>query len=294
MIGRVVASPILPRIGGSPVGDPNEPIFQGGVDTSALYENFQAYTQVSDMDVANGGPYITLHQGDMILITNDGIDGQKSLECNYDNEADPILESNFSIGTADHFIASFWYKPSGNYHGKIWANMTLGGQHRYMLERTNSGGDYLEDTANGLLCWWNSSGGSLSADVPDFPRDGVGWYHDDPGGPNGVGALFKQNKNFLLIDSDTMFSDGLWHRLTTRFRRGTNVAGGQDIECWMDGIKIMEYLGSNGARCESGKIWGRTWSGSTTFTQQMGGPRSIPQPDPGRNRRDAVRLWVKN
>jgi len=286
-----VAPVVIPPGGG---GDPNEPIFQQGVDSSKLYENWESFPTIASLDITNGGPYITVNMDSASFITNDGVDGPKSIEFNYDVAADPIIESNFSIGTADHFIATFWYKPSGNYHGKIWANSELSGNHRYMLERTNSGGDYLNDIANGLLCWWNSSGTSQTSEAPDFTTNGVGWYHDDPTGPNGVGALFKQNKNFPVIDSDVMFTDGsVFHRLTTRFRRGTNVAGGQDIECWLDGIKIMEYLGSNGARCESGKIWGRTWSGSTTFTQQMGGPRSIPQPDPGRNRRDAVRLWVK-
>ena len=110
----------------------------------------------------------------------------------------------------------------------------------------------------------NAGGGQANRILLQFARDGIApaplaacnASMAGVGTPTWsiAGALFKQNRNYPAWGIRTHANDGKWHRYTTRFTKSTLRPaadfGNGRIEMWVDGVKVLEYLGDDPNRCE--------------------------------------------
>jgi len=141
-------------------------------------------------------------------------------------------------------------------------------------------------------CFRGRAGSNPSGEV------GFVWYHDDTSAPNGIGTIFSQNLNYGTGTGKwnrTMNSDGNWHRVTARLTKGPSQYYAS-LEMWVDGVKIMEYLGNDPSRCEYGHVpWGPTNPGSQRIVNliDFGGPSAFnwPSGTPGNLDYTGMRLW---
>jgi hypothetical protein len=121
---------------------------------------------------------------------------------------------------------------------------------------------------------------------------------DGPVGGTGT-AWYFQNMNAATRPVVGYYNDGNWHLLKMKLTPGTfqNSTGGDgSIEMWMDGVKIMEYIGSDPTRPEYRQVLVPTTVAGQWKNLSIGGPfNGGPSPAQGPQSKDYddVKVWVR-
>jgi hypothetical protein len=242
-----ISKPLLPV-------DPKEPVFAAAQNKELFYDGFEGFTssaQLATYQSVYPDRYATAGTG--INLTSSGaVAGQKAVRFTYpasSNQGNELLEV---LSTADNdpaaVVVTFWLRSQPNY--TWWSGSGVGGQaHKIFIANISGAPD-----GNRILLEFDRSGiepTELNACFPGLEFLPTPTWSIGP-------ALYKQNLALGSWSVLTNANDGQWHRYTTRFQKATvrpsTAQGNGRIEMWVDGLKIMEYIGDDPSRCEYGLV----------------------------------------
>ena len=133
-----------------------------------------------------------------------------------------------------------------------------------------------------------------------FPSNGPGFVLSVDGAVGATGSFwYFQNLNGVTRAPMTFYNDGNWHLLKVKLTPGTfqNSTGGNgSVEMWADGVKVMEYIGSDASRPEYNQVLVPTTVAGTFKNMVIGGPfNGGPSPAQGPMWKDYddVKVWVR-
>ena len=297
-----VAPVVLPPSGG---GDPTEPVFQQGVNTSYYFETFASYANGAAMGSGGGGDYFYLLTETPVLSTNSptGSAGRKATSTRTAPDSGGHWEwspnfSGFSLpSTLPVTIVTWLWRTTGvQYEGKGLIHEQVSGNFRYVCQP-----HILQGAIPAALhdAYWNANGTGKFADTPDVGVPCWGIWHDGIPAPdqpawfdaNGfcmyhhnVGKSFDQS---IYLDSATLIRHTL--RLTTPSTGGYGGGKGR-IEMWIGGLKTHEWIGDDAGRPEFGLVLVQTprpvdlWQCPGPSAHNFSGTATIEYSD--------VRIWA--
>jgi hypothetical protein len=233
--------------------DPTEPLYVASQNKEIFYDGFEEFGNTSQLlTYQSVYPDRYAIDGAGIGLTTSGAEaGQKAARFTYPASADQGNELLEALYTADIdpsvVVVTFWLRSQPNY--TWWSGTGTGGQGHKIFVANISGAP----SGDRLLLEWDHAGiepAQLNACFPGLA------FLPTPTWSIGQ-ALYKQNlgPSWSVL---TNANDGQWHRYTTRFQKSTNrpstAEGNGRIEMWVDGLKIMEYIGDDPNRCEHGLV----------------------------------------
>jgi hypothetical protein len=204
------------------------------------------------------------------------------------------------LNSAPVVILTYGFRNTGRfYEGKEFIIRNQAGDQRFVL--ISFGNLIVPQSLEN--CWYSNAypynPGAPSvpplATTPTWSRDGLGTVSGPS--PHFLGGTtgFPDAQFFVAGTKVGPKNDGRWHRFTYRFTKERAGGGTGRLEGWFDGVKFMEYIGDDSARCEYQKVW--TWSnantvwnndlyfvGTTSGGQVWGGGATVDM--------DGVRLWI--
>jgi hypothetical protein len=216
-------------------------------------------------------------------------------------DQDAVLEGNVLGGgvPAQFAVVEFWMRTKPGYP---WRRMGAADQQG-AGEKTiiwNAGASTVPRFVlggGGLMpsgTWW---GGKYNA---AWPRSGQGVVLSADGDVGGTGTFwYFQNLNGTTRDPTTYMNDGNWHLWKFKLTPGTfqTLTGGNGaIELWVDGVKIIEYIGSDPTRPEYNQVLVPLMSMNMIQNVQIGGPfNGGPSPAQGPQWKDYddIRIWMR-
>ena len=220
-----------------------EPVFNAATDTEHFFGDFEAYGGTSDMitwESRRPRRWIELGSGQTTLQTGGGNKRMRATYVAGGGDQQRIgLESTsgWSVSNGSSLVYTVEYRTMSGYQ---WAGQGGnlgggGGRNKWFLTNINQGG--LDRTD--MIIGQEPQTPSLSPPYPPPPRTHFS--------VNVSGSNWQQNMD-MSIHPNTI-NDGNWHRITMRQRWGSS--RGQDrIEMWVDGLKVMEYIGDDFDRPE--------------------------------------------
>lgn len=243
------------QIGEPPPADADEPVYAASQNHELYFDGFESFNSTNQL-LTYGSVYANRYANSgaagISLTTNGAVAGQKAARFTYSSSSsqeNELLEVvSTDGGNPSVVVLTFWLRAKPGY--VWWSGVGTGGQGHKIFVANISGAPQ----GNRLLLEWDHSGiepSELNACFPDLA------YEATPTWSIGS-ALYKQNMALTSWSVLTNANDGGWHRYTTRFQkstvRPTTARGNGRIEMWVDGRKIMEYLGDDPARCEYGLV----------------------------------------
>jgi len=245
-----------------------EPVFNAAVDAVMFYDDWESYpTSASLFDGSGDYRYSTNSPAGISILTTQVFEGTRKVSFDYQAAGDinHILESGAIAkntgGGPRVVVLSYAYRNVGTpYKGKEFVILVKGdGSQQLKLV------SFMDFIAPSSLqgCFYDAPGNPRRPDIPPegkskaWNRDPVGhqymgnagypdWYQYPPGGTS-AGPI----------------NDGSWHRFSAMFTKERDSQPGTGrIEMWIDGIKVMAYIGDDPVRCEYGQVY--TARGATT------------------------------
>ena len=295
MVCLAAAGAGLSSCGGDALAGPppppsaTEPVYSSSQHTSMFYDGFESYASTNSLTDGSGAySYVTLPSGltGISLVASAAGEGSKKVAFDFtaSGDLDRLLETANVSGDGSVVHVSWLFRNVGNVHHEKQFIIFKGGGQRWVY---NIWG--IVAPIGLASCYYNGGlyGTPKTPDIP--PQGGVapGWNNDP------TGYQYQQNMGYLQFRMNDVINDGSWHRYTTRFEKERAGSGTGRIEVWGDGIKIIEYLGDDPARCEYQKVFTSTTSQElvsafqfpTTTSGQFpwGGGATIEY--------DAIRIW---
>ena len=231
-----------------------EPVFAPASNTTLFWEDFEVYRDQADLITWQShypSRYATRNPGQIELRTTGAFAGQKSTRFHWPasetyQDADVLLEvTNVSGSAVPVVVYQFMVKWKPGFPHKRRAADRNGAGYKLFIHNIKGAG-------------WERVLIGTSSVLPQFFPEYAAQWPDRIAVLFGMGDLYYQtNMNGKITDGDGYLNDGNWHRFTVRltgstFRTGTT--GNGRIEAWVDGIKIVEYLGDVAGRPEYGKV----------------------------------------
>ncbi len=285
-----------------------EPVYQAGVSQSLIFQSFEQYaTWANFVADPTWGAYSSSTQSTVSLQTGSAPDGIKYIRMpmsskgpQYEiNLASPLAYSGNGTPGPDVIVLQWYMRNAGTtlFVGKIFKIVPMpesAGRNMFEVADWASGYQTGAYALPSYSCFWNSDGSSKGSGPTNHEPLYLGLYHDGNGTDN---YEFVQNTNWGTASGRWKIEnllDQQWHRFTYKLSKGDKAKGYgyQRLEVWADGIKVMDYIGDDPARCEYGKvpiqyptanlIWLTEIDALTWFAWAGGADLDY----------DAVRIWV--
>jgi len=294
--GSDVTKPIPPGI--------DEPVFQSATDLDGVNERFESYlsktallTYSSTLD-----RWLYSDPGNIEFPSSGGgHTSSNAFRINYAasstyNDEGGVLEAGVHGGSAQYYVVEVWVRTKAGYP---WRRMGASdqdgaGEKSLILNQGQSIPRMV--LGAGLMPSGSPWGGKYSN---QWPASDIGFvFSFDGPGVGGTGTFwYVQNMNGATRDPVGYMNDGNWHHWTIKLTPGTfqNSTGGNgSIEMWVDGAKVLEYIGSDPSRPEYNQVLVPT--GQIIKSVDIGGPfNGGPSPSQGAQWKDYddLRIWFR-
>jgi hypothetical protein len=233
---------------------PGEPVFVAGTSVELFTEDFEVYRDRSDLITYQSHypkRYLYRSESQIELRTTEAFAGRQSVRFHWPasetyNDSYVLLEVQHVPGTTVPVVVY-----------QVMVKFKPGFPYKRRAEDRNGAGYKMFIHNLGDAGWERVVVGGGSVLPQFFPEYEAGWP-DRIAVNFSIGSLYYQtNLNGKLIDGDGYLNDGRWHRFTVRLTASTyrtESTGNGRLEAWIDGTKIIEYLGDVAGRPEYGKV----------------------------------------
>ena len=293
----------------------DEPMFQTGTDESLFTENFESFSNLTALLTYNSALSRYTYNGQQYL--NFPSPSGAHTGANAFRNTYPVQSTYLDVGgfinaervpgaptTRPQFmVIEFWLRTSPGYPWRrqgasdqqgagektlVWNASNTSVEPRFVLEPG------LAPCCKGQ--WW---GGKYDAAFPTS-GSGVGIVMALDGSSVSGGAMwYFQNMNAATRSPVGYMNDGNWHLWKIKLTPSTVQTGSSGdgaIEMWVDGVKVLEYIGTDPSRPEYSKVLVPTTVAAAFDSFGMGGPfNGGPSPAQGPQWKDYddVRIWYR-
>jgi hypothetical protein len=241
-----------------------EPVYQPGVSTLILGETFESYlsktallTYSSTLD-----RWLYSDPGNIEFPSSGGgHTSSNAFRINYAasstyNDEGGVLEAGVHGGSAQYYVVEVWVRTKAGYPWRRMGASDQDGAGEKSLILNQGETIPRMVLGGGLMPGGNPWGGKYSSQWPSSDI-GLVMSFDGPG-VGGPGTFwYVQNMNGATRDPVGYMNDGNWHHWTIKLTPGTfqNSTGGNgSLEMWVDGAKVLEYIGSDPSRPEYNQV----------------------------------------
>ena len=222
----------------------SEPVFGSG-DRSYFHDDFEAYTSTTQLltfQAVQPNRWIKNTTSGIDLWTGGSRSGSKGVRFTYQaglQQQSRLIEAMPSGVDATELMTTFWIRTMPGYE---WINAS-GNTHKMFLANIGSADRW----------------GLMFGSEPLTPAMAAYGRLEETRPNVSIGANnYNQNLNFPALRVDTHVNDGAWHRITIRLTTSTSRPaadrGNGRVEMWIDGTKVIEYLGDVSSRPEYGLV----------------------------------------
>jgi hypothetical protein len=293
--GSEVTRPIPPGI--------DEPVFQSATDRDVLNEHFEGFANKAALFTYDWTLQRYLYsspENQEFPSSGGGHSSSKALRINYAasstyDDAGAVLEGSVLGGSASYYVVELWVRTKAGYPWRRngASDQDGAGEKSLILNQGESIPRMV--LGAGMMPGGNPWGGKYSG---QWPSSDIGLVMSlDGPGVGGTGTFwYVQNMNGATRDPVVYMNDGNWHHWTIKLTPGTfqNSTGGNgSLEMWVDGAKVLEYIGSDASRPEYNQVL--IPLGQIVKLIDIGGPfNGAPSPAQGDQWKDYddVRIWV--
>jgi len=240
-----------------------EPVYQPGVNTVIFGDTFEALTDKTALLTYDWTleRWLYNNPGNIEFPSpSGGHNSAKAVRIDYPvsssyNDQGAVLEGNVNGGAAPYYVVEVWVRTKTGYPWRrIGGGQDGAGEKSLILNQGQSIPRMV--LGAGLMPSGSPWGGKYNG---QWPSSNIGFvFSFDGPGVGGTGTFwYVQNMNGATRDPVGYMNDGNWHHWTIKLTPGTfqNSTGGNgSIEMWVDGAKVLEYIGSDATRPEYNQV----------------------------------------
>ena len=254
--GSDVTKPLPPGI--------DEPVFQSATDHDALNEHFEGFASKAALftyDWTLQRYVYSSPENQEFPSPGGGHGSSKALRIDYPvattyEDKGAVLSGTVFDQPAQFAVAEVWMRTKPGYPWRRDGASDQQGAGEKSLILNQGEAIPRMVLGAGLMPSGNPWGGKYR---DQWPASDIGFvFSFDGPGVGGTGTFwYVQNMNGATRDPVGYMNDGNWHHWTIKLTPGTfqNSTGGNgSIEMWVDGAKVLEYIGSDPSRPEYNQV----------------------------------------
>ena len=283
----------------------DEPTFEPGSDVALLNEGFEGFDDKAALLTYNWTLQRYVYAGGSNIefpSSGGGHSSAKAIRINYPvsetyNDKEAVLEANVIGGSTQgkFLVVEYWVRTKPGYPWRrAGAKDEAGAGEKTLIWNAGSGTVPRFVMGGGLMPAGTFWDGKYNH---GWPASGLGIVVSADGNVGGTGTFwYFQNMNGAARDPNGYMNDGNWHLWKVKLTPGTfqNRTGGDGaIEIWIDGVKVVEYIGSDPSRPEYNQVVVPLLRMNAMQNVQIGGPfNGGPSPAQGPQWKDYDDVWI--